>query len=657
MKLRNIIFIVTDTVRADNIGLYNLSVKTTPVIDSYGKNGIFFKNAYTTITCTDPAITAMMTGNYPVTIGLVNHASHVTAEEQKNAELVVNLAEILQSNNFYTAAIDWLGRWHKKGFDYYSGALTNPVAKINIADKFPFPLFLRVLDKLSVKILKREIFIRFYYAFFKSAVKHYDDAETIVNKAIKILQKRTSKPKFLYLHFWDAHAPHTLPKGLKSYLTDTVEDTYQAEINFIDSQLGRLNKFLQDTNQYDSTLFVLTGDHGENLSNHDIPFNHENLYDDVVKVPLIISHPQIKNKASTKLVQHIDIVPTLLRILKIKSKYKFDGIDILSKKVRKYAYFEDISYRKIDFPPQTRRRGLIIGNKKYIQTFTGGKEELRQIIPKENLLLKKEELFDLNTDRLEKNNLFSRTDSKSKYRIELFNIVTNLALRRFEKDPLYKKYIKTVNILKKVNKQYSYNELAIAWKGGKDTTTLMHIIRTFHKGIIPYKVFFNDTTLEFKEVYSFINQVKQLWNLRLTTIKHSEIELKKYYSEKDPTKGKELARLMKITAIKSGLKKLKIKGYMLGIRRDENPARQNEKHFSLRKNHIRIHPLLDFTEQDVWKYIKFFGVPYLNLYDKGYRSIGEKPFTKKVPKGGYERTGRDQEKEKTMTRLRQLGYW
>jgi hypothetical protein len=192
MKLRNIIFIVTDTVRADNIGLYNLSVKTTPVIDSYGKNGIFFKNAYTTITCTDPAITAMMTGNYPVTIGLVNHASHVTAEEQKNAELVVNLAEILQSNNFYTAAIDWLGRWHKKGFDYYSGALTNPVAKINIADKFPFPLFLRVLDKLSVKILKREIFIRFYYAFFKSAVKHYDDAETIVNKAIKILQKRTS---------------------------------------------------------------------------------------------------------------------------------------------------------------------------------------------------------------------------------------------------------------------------------------------------------------------------------------------------------------------------------------------------------------------------------------------------------------------------------
>jgi phosphoadenosine phosphosulfate reductase len=418
-----------------------------------------------------------------------------------------------------------------------------------------------------------------------------------------------------------------------------------------------LNKFLKDTNQYDSTLFVLTGDHGENLSNHDIPFNHENLYDDVVKVPLIISHPQIKNKASTKLVQHVDIVPTLLQLLKIKTKHHFDGIDILSKESRKFAYFEDISYRKLDFPAQTRRRGLILGKKKYIQTFTGNKQELRKIIPKESLILKKEQLFDLNSDRLENNLHFSHIDNKSKYRIALFNIITNLALQRFKKDPLYNKYLKTINILKKVNKQYSYNDLAIAWKGGKDTTTLMHIIRTFHKGIIPYKVFFNDTTLEFKEVYSFIDQVKQLWNLRLTKVKHSEEELKKYYSEKNQIKRKELARLMKITAIKSGLKKLNIKGYMLGIRRDENPARQNEKHFSSRKDHIRIHPLLDFTEQDIWKYIKFFGVPYLNLYDKGYRSIGEKPFTKKVPKGGYERTGRDQEKEKTMTRLRQLGYW
>ena len=94
---------------------------------------------------------------------------------------------------------------------------------------------------------------------------------------------------------------------------------------------------------------------------------------------------------------------------------------------------------------------------------------------------------------------------------------------------------------------------------------------------------------------------------------------------------------------------------MLGIRSDENPARANESYFSKRSDHVRIHPLLHFTEQDVWDYIRLFNVPYSPLYDKGYRSIGEKPFTKKAKDG--ERSGRDQTKEQQMEKLRQMVYW
>lgn len=70
---------------------------------------------------------------------------------------------------------------------------------------------------------------------------------------------------------------------------------------------------------------------------------------------------------------------------------------------------------------------------------------------------------------------------------------------------------------------------------------------------------------------------------------------------------------------------------------------------------MRIHPLLEFTEKDIWDYIKNFGVPYLKLYDQGYRSIGEKPFTKKTK--STERSGREKDKEKIMGRLRDMGYW
>ncbi|OGH11911.1 MAG: hypothetical protein A2857_05665 [Candidatus Levybacteria bacterium RIFCSPHIGHO2_01_FULL_36_15] len=221
---------------------------------------------------------------------------------------------------------------------------------------------------------------------------------------------------------------------------------------------------------------------------------------------------------------------------------------------------------------------------------------------------------------------------------------------------IHEKIAKSKAIVKKTVRLYGTNSIAIAWKGGKDTTTLMHIILTMYDGKIPFKVMFNDTTLEFKQVYKFINQVSELWNLNMLVVKHSNEKLKEYHKTKNKERGKELSRIMKIDSLNRALKIHKLKGYMLGIRWDEHPARAFEKYFSKRPDHIRIHPLLHFTESDIWQYIKLFNVPYLKLYDKGYRSIGEKPFTKKA-QGTSERSGREPEKEELMEKLRQMGYW
>lgn len=222
---------------------------------------------------------------------------------------------------------------------------------------------------------------------------------------------------------------------------------------------------------------------------------------------------------------------------------------------------------------------------------------------------------------------------------------------------LDKKILDTEEIVRKAKDMFAKDKAVVTWKGAKDSTVLLHIIRTIYKGKIPFPIFFNDSTMEFPEVYEFIKKMTNLWRLKLAIVRHDESMLSEFNKTKDQSKKEELSRIMKIKSLTDFQQKNGIEAYMVGIRRDENPARANETYFSARKTHMRIHPILDFTETDIWEYIHRYNVPYCSLYDQGYRSLGEKPFTKKATKGGSERSGRDTRKEALMEKLRGMGYW
>lgn len=666
-QIKKVIFIIADTLRAQNVGIYGANPSPTPNIDELGRNAVVFSNTYSAITCTDPSISSIMTGKYPLTLGIMNHGLHVKQEEEDNLSKSIFLPEILQKHQYETVAIDWLGRWHKRGYDYYSGKLVRDGVETSypIAQRLPFPLFMRIIDKFSAITLKRIVFNRAYYALHPKPKIPYDPADVVVDKAIELLQENKKKELFLYLHFWDAHAPHTRPRGFRSYLFDNIDDTYNAEISFLDEQIGRLIEYLRKTSQLEEAIIVFTADHGENFYEHDIPFNHENLYEDVVRVPMFFVHKSFVPQKVNALVRHIDILPTMLDLLGIPLPQKdIDGKSLIplmsgsKKTVRDFAYFEDITYRRFDFLANKRRRGIRVGNYKYIETLTGKNEELYQIMPKESLLVIKEELYELQDFSEKENLIYKKPIVAKKLRKELHAKILESNRKRLRNNvDLYTKVKKSLSVIRKAGKQFKSQDIAIAWTGGKDSTVLLHLVRIAFNGKIPFKVMFNDSTMEFKEIYKFIEKISKLWNIDLITIKHSEKELKEFQKTKDHEKKKELSRIMKITAINSALKKYKIKAFMAGIRWDEHESRSKEKYFSPRPDHIRIHPILHFTEKDIWKYIKHFGVPYVDLYSKGYRSLGEKPFTKKAKEGEGERSGRERDKEQLMGRLRKMGYW
>lgn len=227
--------------------------------------------------------------------------------------------------------------------------------------------------------------------------------------------------------------------------------------------------------------------------------------------------------------------------------------------------------------------------------------------------------------------------------------------KRKSKSSLDNKIAQSQKIIKKAINKFGKEKIAVAWTSGKDSTVLLHLIKkTFTR--VPFKVYFGDTTQHFDEVLNFRDKIAKKWRLDLVIGKPNVAY------EKVKGSREKCCHALKTKPLNKTIKEQGWKAMMAGIRWDEQKARAKEKYFSPRRNppHTRVHPLLHWTETDVWKYAKKYRVPENPLYQKGYRSIGCKPCTE--PLGGTvgdgkERGGRVQDKEKIMQRLRALGYW
>ena len=247
---------------------------------------------------------------------------------------------------------------------------------------------------------------------------------------------------------------------------------------------------------------------------------------------------------------------------------------------------------------------------------------------------------------------------------------------------------------------YLFRKSAVLWSIGKDSTAMLWLMRKAFLGKIPFPVIHIDTTFKFPEMYRSRDEWAKKWKLPLKIVRN-EAALKKgigYQTHDAFTCCHELKTL----ALKNAIEKYKWKALFVGIRRDEHGIRGKERVFSPRNEksewdytdqplemwelfkpwhatmqHVRIHPLLGWTEADVWEYTRREKIPVNPLYfsknGKRYRSLGCMPITHPVVSEAdtmdkiieeikssteSERKGRAQDKEEmyTMQKLRSLGY-
>ena len=215
----------------------------------------------------------------------------------------------------------------------------------------------------------------------------------------------------------------------------------------------------------------------------------------------------------------------------------------------------------------------------------------------------------------------------------------------------------SIEIIKEAHDRFG-DKIGIAFTGGKDSSVLLDLTRRAFDEKIPFKVITIDTSAEFPEIKEFIEKLKQSWGFDLLTYSNKEALKANYPIAKDKA---DCCNTLKTSPLKESIKDLHLKAMFTGIRKDETEARANEIYFSKRKDphHFRVHPILHFTEKDIWDYIKLNNLPYCSLYEQGYRSIDCAPCTQKttMDKSIAERSGRSQDKEAAMDKLRRLGYF
>jgi phosphoadenosine phosphosulfate reductase len=219
---------------------------------------------------------------------------------------------------------------------------------------------------------------------------------------------------------------------------------------------------------------------------------------------------------------------------------------------------------------------------------------------------------------------------------------------------LAEKIAKSKSIIREALDRYD-NKMALAWTGGKDSTTTLHLLREVCNGQVTIPVLNIDTSVKFPEIYEFRDRLAKEWQLDLH-IERNEEALK---ALKIAANKEECCLKLKTEVIAGALEKYGWKALITGMRWDEQPDRVQEIYFSPRSNpdHMRVNPILHFTEMDVWQYIKENQIPYCILYRQGYRSLGCEPCTRPGAMGGPERDGRDKQKEEIMNRLRRMGYF
>jgi arylsulfatase A-like enzyme len=271
----DVVLITVDATRADHVGANGYDRPTTPNIDALARRGVRFERAYAQAPHTSFSIASLMTGKYyPTLARLAPHSQHET------------LALTMRRYGWKTAAF--------------------------------FPPAVFFIDAQKMKTFETNNF-DFEYVKYE-----YLDAEQRVEQIDDFFRKENPRRVFLWLHLFEPHEPYQTHPGYDFGSRDI--DRYDSEIAYCDAVVGRVIGYLQK--ERPNAIIVVAADHGEEFDEHGGRYHGTTLYDEQVRVPLVIYVPGLPAHVVAGPVQLIDIAPTILGLLDLLAPARMRGTDL-----------------------------------------------------------------------------------------------------------------------------------------------------------------------------------------------------------------------------------------------------------------------------------------------------------------------------------------
>ena len=281
-RLPDLVLISIDTLRADRLGVYGYDKNTSPVIDGFARESVLFERHQAQSPLTLPSHASIFTGRDPDRHGVRSNGTYrLTAAAD-------TMAEVLTSQGFTTGA-------------FVSANVLNPMFGLD------------------------QGFATYAGDFEGRTANTQTPAAATTDRALAWLDKRRPDERlFLFVHYYDPHKPYRAPPRFE------FAHPYDAEVAYVDEQLGRLFERLRRDDRLDDALIVITADHGQSLGEHGVKGHGLVLYQQTLHVPLLVRLPGGAHggRRVAGITRSTDLLPTILQILGVQRTLPLDGIDL-----------------------------------------------------------------------------------------------------------------------------------------------------------------------------------------------------------------------------------------------------------------------------------------------------------------------------------------